>query len=164
MNKAPTLYMAVGPSGSGKSTVFEKIKLKNLNIHYYSWDALRLEWYDPTDYSNAWHLSNLDKEFKQKHQQYFRDLIETGEDIFVDNTNLTKKRRRFYLEIADKANYRTIGITFDVPLQTLIDRQKTRGDKSVPINNVIQQFNSYQYPTTDEFEKIIGSNEITRFI
>lgn len=162
--KTPILYMAIGPSGSGKSTIFNIIKTKKPTVQYYSWDMLRLEWYDPTDYSNAWHLSNLDKEFKQKHQQYFRDLIQTGEDIFVDNTNLSRKRRKFYLELANEANYRTIAITFDVPLQVLIDRQKTRGDKSVPINNVIQQFNSYQYPTNDEFDKIIGSDEINRFI
>jgi len=158
----PILFMAIGPSGSGKSTIFEKLKDKHPWINYYSWDACRLEWYDKTSYAKAWEMSCMDKEFKNKLDVKFNELLNEKTDLFIDNTNLSKKRRRPYIEAAKKLGYTVVGITFDVSLETLIARQSTRPDKYVPETAVIKQFESYQYPSiTEGFDEILDSSSLT---
>lgn len=155
------LWMLIGPTGSGKSTISNKIvrQSKN-NVNIFSWDTLRLEWYDSENYANAWELASQDRNFKSRANEEFCRLLEVGHDVIVDNTNLTPKRRKFFIQEAKKRGYETIGVTFDVPLQTLIDRQTTRGDKCVPTHSVIKQFNSYVYPNVDEFDILMESNRI----
>lgn len=158
-----TLWMLIGPTGSGKSTITKRIlqKVGNSNItDIFSWDELRLRWYDQDNYSNAWELSCRDREFKTKANEEFRNLLELGHNVIVDNTNLTPKRRKFFIQEAKRFGYQTIGVTFDVPLQTLIDRQVTRGDKCVPTHSVIKQFQSYVYPTEHEFDVLMESTDL----
>lgn len=156
------LYVAIGPSGSGKSTVFNKLKEKNPDLALFSWDALRLEWYDDGsgDYSKAWEKSCKDRKFQEKASAVLAQLIVEGKSIYIDNTNLTVKRRRPYIEAAKACGYTTIGITFDVDLKTLIARQTTRGDKYVNEGAVKQQFNSLQSPVWKEFDKVYESTRI----
>lgn len=161
INLQPILYIAIGPSGSGKSTIYNALSKKNPNMNYFSWDKYRLEWYDPEDYSNAWELSCKDKEFKLKLDEQFHKLLNERKDLFIDNTNLTKKRRRPYIENAQRLGYTVVGITFNVSLDTLIARQSTREDKYVPDKAVIQQFENYQYPSIMEgFDEIIDSENL----
>ena len=160
MEQQPILYIAIGVSGAGKSTVYEKLKEKDPDLIHFSWDALKLEWYDPTDYARAWNLANRDKHFKKKAYAVFLEHLKTGKSIYVDNTNLTIKRRKPMLEDGKKHGYITHGITFDVDLKTAIARQATRGDKYVPEGSVIQQFNSLQPPAWKEFDKTYESTRI----
>lgn len=158
----PILYVAIGPSGSGKSTVLQKLRRKNPNIAHFSWDALRLEWYDSTDYSKAFELSCLDKTFKLKADAYFQKLIHERppRDVYIDNTNLTMKRRRPFIETAKRLGYKTVAITFNIDLKTLISRQTTRPDKYVPEDAVIKQYNNLQPPGWQEFDEVIESESI----
>lgn len=156
----PILYVAVGPSGSGKSTAFRKLKEKNPNINHFSWDDLRHEWYDANDYARAWEMSCADKEFKNKAQAVFESLIVQNQDLYIDNTNLTVKRRRPYINRARALGYKVVAITFDVDLKTAISRQSTRGDKYVSEGAVRKQFESLQPPTIGEFDKVIDSATI----
>lgn len=156
----PVLYMAVGPSGSGKSTVFKKLQSKNLNIAHYSWDALRHAWYDEEDYARAFELACADRTFQSNAMKVFEGLLETKRDIYVDNTNLTRKRRKQFLKKAVALGYKTVAITFDVDLKTAISRQSTRGDKYVSEGVVEKQFASLQPPTIGEFDKVIDSATI----
>ncbi len=158
--KQPILYIAIGASGSGKSTIFKKLKSHNPNLNYFSWDQLRLDWYDSEDYSNAWKLANEDKSFNLKADVHFRNLLKQKQDLFVDNTNLTEKRRLSFIIPAKKLGYKTVAIIFNVPLKTLIDRQTTRNDKYVPEESVKGQFNSLQPPTKGEFDVVINSESI----
>ncbi|MGZ8924267.1 MAG: AAA family ATPase [Nitrososphaeraceae archaeon] len=161
ISNKPTLYVAIGPSGSGKSTVYNKLKAKNPNLGLYSWDALRHEFYDEADYARAWELSARDPNFKHKVEHRFQQLLDSKSDIYVDNTNLTPKRRKPLINKAKELGYRVIAITFDVNLKTLIARQTTRGDKNVPADAVTQQFNSLRMPTSVEgFDKVISSENI----
>lgn len=161
INLQPILWLACGPSGSGKSTCFNILKKNHPNINYFSWDDLRLKWYNPNNYSNAWELSCKDKEFKLKLDEQFHKLLNERKDLFIDNTNLTKKRRRPYIENAQRLGYTVIGITFDVSLDTLIARQSTREDKYIPDKAVIKQFECYQYPSIMEgFDEIIDSENL----
>lgn len=152
----PQLIMPIGPSGSGKTTLFQKLKAKNPNLEIFSLDLLRHEFYDPDDYARAWKMSVEDKTFLQRANERFLELLKRRKDLYIDNTNLTPRSRRFYLEQAKKMGYKTIAYVFDVDLDTLIARQTTRSDKNVPAEAVKQQFSVMKRPEENEFDEIIG--------
>jgi len=155
-NAQPTLFVPISPSGGGKSTLYQKLKTQNPDLLVFSLDILRHEFYDPSDYAAAWRASNEDPQFKQRANDRFLELIKTGKDIYVDNTSLTPKRRRFYLNAARQHGYKTIAYVFDVDLPTLIARQKTRSDKSVPEEAVRQQYKSLVGPQAGEFDQVVN--------
>lgn len=156
----PILFVAIGPSGSGKSTTYEQLKRSVPELYHFSWDALRHLWYDLDDYANAFKLACEDKNFKNKADAVCFDLLHKRKNIYIDNTNLSANKRRPYLQAAKKLGYKTVAITFDVDLETLIARQTLRTDKYVPDSAVKQQYNSIQPPTLDEFDDIVDNNEI----
>lgn len=154
-NTQPTLFIPIGPSGSGKSTLYQKLKAQNPDMQVFSLDLLRHEWYDAKDYAAAWKASTEDKEFANKANQRFMEMVSTKKDVFVDNTNLTLKRRRFYLDQARRQGYKTVAYLLPTDLDTLVARQGTRKDKNVPADAVRQQFTSLQPPTSGEFDEVI---------
>ena len=121
----------------------------------FSLDTLRHEWYDPHDYHKAWKASTEDPGFLARSKEYYFDLLDHNKDIFVDNTNLSPKVRRFYIEMAKAKGYRTIAYVFDVPIETLLARQHTRGDKKVPEDAVRRQHKSFTRPLDGEFDQVI---------
>lgn len=151
----PTLIMPIGPSGAGKSTLFRRLKSENPSLRSFSLDDLRHEWYDPTDYAKAWKASTEDRQFEQKANQRFIEMIKQKQDIYIDNTNLSPKRRRFYLDLARKNGYKTVGYILDVDVDTLVARQSTRTDKSVPAEAVRRQHQSMVPPQANEFDEVI---------
>ncbi len=154
----PVLYVAIGAPACGKST-FRKELAGDTLIH--NMDELRCEWYlengqsSDADYDLAYKLSTEDKQFSSKVHQYFIKLIKTGQNIYCDNTNASGKRRRFYVLEAHKHGYKTVAVLFPVPLQTLLDRQKTREDKTVPEVAVKSLWNAISQPQIGEFDEIL---------
>ena len=149
-----TLYMPIAPSGAGKSTLFRKLKEQYPKLFSFSLDNLRHEFYDTEDYAKAFEASTRDKGFQQKANKRFLEMLATGSDIYVDNTNLSPKRRRFYLEQAKKRGYKTVAYTFNVDVDELIRRQSVRGDKNVPEDAVRRQHATLSEPLPDEFDEI----------
>ncbi len=152
------LYMSIGAPASGKSTFGEGF---GSDVLIHNWDNLREEFYvdEPTgdrdtDYDLAFDRSVEDKEFVSKCHQHFISLIKTGKSVYVDNTNASAKRRRFFVDQADRRGYRKVAVLFPTPLQTLLDRQKSRTDKTVPINAVKQIWESISMPQIGEFDEI----------
>ncbi len=136
--------------------MYRKLLTKHPDLQVFSLDALRHAWYDPNDYAKAWQASQDDKEFANKARQEYVKALQSGRDLYVDNTNLTPKTRRWYLEQAKANGYKTVALTFpNVDLDTLIRRQETRGDKNVPAGAVRQQFFSLKGPEEDEFDEVI---------
>lgn len=150
----PTIYFPIGVSGAGKSTYLKKLQTKIPDLQVFSLDTLRHEFYDPVDYAKAFSASTKDKEFSSRANQRFIDMIATGKSIYIDNTNLTAKRRRFYLDVARKNGYKTHAILMPVDIETLVKRQLTRGDKNVPEDAVRRQFASLQSPQEGEFDSV----------
>lgn len=151
----PKLYVPIGVSGSGKTTLRNKLQETNTTMQVFSLDVLRHLWYDKEDYAKAWEMSVQDKSFFSRSQKDFAEKINTGLDVFVDNTNLTPKSRRFCVQEAKKRGYKTIAILFpSITLELLISRQTTRGDKNVPETAVRQQYNSLTSPLDGEFDEV----------
>lgn len=160
LNMHPTIWIPIGASGSGKSTFLKKLRTENPDrqIDSFSFDDLRHQWYDQENYARAFRLSTEDKEFNNKAYAVFRQMIKSGNDIYVDNTNLTVKRRKFYIDIARRAGYRVVGIEMPVDLETIIARQQTRGDKNVKADAVRDQYDRLERPAAGEFDRVIVSN------
>ncbi len=147
-----TIFMPVAPSGSGKSTL--RVKLQDsIDFEYYSWDALRLEMYD-SDYKKAYEMSVKDNGFNNKVMKVYYELLKTGKNIYIDNTNLGRRRRAPYIDAARKAGYQVHGFLLPNTIETLLYRQTIRGDKEVPEHAVRQHYMSLQLPLYGEFDNI----------
>lgn len=152
----PVLVMPISASGSGKSTFFSSGYADQIsnNILPFSLDALRLDWYG-SDYAEAFKMSCEDNGFENKTKKVFKEMVTHKENIYVDNTNTSRKRRSFYLNEAKRAGYKTVAVLFPVDLDTVQARQKTRGDKCVPADAVTRQYFGLSYPSVGEFDEII---------
>jgi predicted kinase len=158
--QAPYLYIPIAPSGAGKSTYFKKLKKADSELIFYSWDDLRLQWYNATDYQDAYNKSTEDNQFGSKVMKEYSAHLKTRKSIYVDNTNLSRRRRRPYIDDARKAGYYVIGIIFPIALDTVLKRQLTRMDKNVPESAVRQHYMSLQCPLYREFDRIEVINTI----
>lgn len=72
-----------------------------------------------------------------------------GKDIVIDATNICKRDRASYFEIAKFHNATVTGIVFDIPVVTCMERNKNR-NRVVPDHVYIKMLEKYQDPTLDE--------------
>ncbi len=161
----PRLVMPIAPSGAGKTTLFTRMYQPERYGHF-SLDEMRFIWTMeqtevPKDldrkgqYSFVWNYCNEhEKEFKQYWQNDFRSATRRGVNLFVDGTNLSAKKRRFFLTEAENRGYWTTAWLFPVTLETVVDRQTRRPDKLVPERSVKQQYDSLALPQYGEFDEI----------
>jgi len=160
---APILYIPIAASGSGKSTMFRseamdcvlKVDAVEGEVLHFSLDKLRHDWYDADDYRNAFALACADKDFVNKANSAFADMTKTGQTIYLDNINISKKRRANYIRQARRYGYTVKAFLLPVALQTVLDRQTTRPDKSVPLEAVNQQYMGLSLPSIGEVDMVI---------
>lgn len=159
-------YMLIGASGSGKTTYTQMHGGTESNTH--SMDTLRLEWYPLENapdikaaYRYAFTQSIEDIDFGHKVQSSFHELLNSGAStIFVDNTNLTTKRRNFYTNAARAKGYTIVGVLFPIAEDALTARTQTRADKLVPLDVVVNQYKQLQLPSLSEVDGVhyVGAN------
>lgn len=160
------MHLPIAPSGAGKSTLFNHlISQYHKELRHFSLDALRHQLYDVTDYSKAFEQSVNDPNFQSKANHAFiaaiTDCKTAGSDLYIDNTNLTPKRRQFYITEARKRGYVIIGHLMPSCVDVVISRQSTRKDKHVPGPAVYKQYMSLVLPTYGEVDNImIHTNNI----
>ena len=150
-NDVPKMVIPIGPSGCGKSTYQEKFE----DFEHYSWDALRHEFYDADDYAKAYEMATADKDFMNKVNARFMDIVREGKNIYIDNVNVGKRRRTFFINEARRRGYHVQAILFPVDLITLMNRQISRPEKNVPEHAVRNQFMHLQVPQFGEFDDVI---------
>lgn len=155
-HNAPVMYIPVGPSGCGKSTFLKTLR-KTTDVDVFSLDALRHEWYDQVNYTSAYQQSVDDKSFEAKANARFHEQVKTHRTMYIDNTNLSARRRKMYLSAARLHGFKTIAIIMPISLSTLIQRRTSRSDKTVPESAVIQHYNALQAPLFGEFDDVVVS-------
>lgn len=167
-------YIMVGVSGSGKSTVmWDMINhfpqmwdmiLKTVEQTYsiFSLDMCRLDFLDEISddpkvaYARAFDKANNNKsEFNAFVDKVWKQALES-EVVFVDNTNLTKKSRARWIQDARKKGFKIVAVNVMSPLQTVLDRQATRKDKSVPAEVVRDMYMRMQEVQADEADYIMN--------
>jgi predicted kinase len=150
----PKLVLMVGASGSGKSTYCSV--LESQGFKYFSLDASRIRYgqengtkgSNPIDvYARA--FAYCDKHrgpFRQYADREFSDLVKAGENIIIDNTNVNQKARENYSTYARENGYQIGCAMFPITKAKLLERQKARRDKTVPIVAVLDQYKRISMP------------------
>ena len=88
--------------------------------------------------------------FGQYSQKAFSELVRARKTIVVDNTNTTRKARRTFTSEVRKRGYKVVTVLFPIDLITLLDRQKSRTDKCVPLDAVRGQYGKISLPMLGE--------------
>lgn len=133
----------VGPAGAGKST------------------------YCKDELSDYFRISQ-DLMGKDGHKKSFLAALKTEDKIVIDRMGFSRDQRKFYLEEAKRAGYKTQIIVLMENFKTCFERIVTRekhptiaaGDKRTAFQALNMFFNSYQEPRRDEADEIkfIGEN------
>lgn len=139
------MFLMVGVSGSGKSSIVRKLVAAK-QAAVFSLDSCRVlfmhaehagQWWSDLDtpesrYAKTFEYCNAHpKEFDNFVTKTWRAVLQ-ADTLVVDNTNLTVKSRRRWVTESRAKGFSVTAINVVTPLQTVICRQKTRGDKSVP--------------------------------
>ena len=138
------IILAVGLPGSGKSTYFQKRHIQPLSS-----DTLR-SWLldDETDQSQQYRVFLT--------LRYLLELrLKLGQKkSFVDATNLTRKERRRYFDLAKRYGGEVHAIYFETPLATCMRRNRRR-QRRVPDEVIERMARKLAPPTLEEgFTKI----------
>lgn len=141
-------FLMVGVSGSGKSTAQKAISdlLKDCTQAVFSLDDCRFSFMNHSHAGQGWsdndsmkaqyamvfaYATEHEKEFKEFTTQEWNKCL-AYDVLFIDNTNLSKKSRARWTTEARAKGFKVCAVQMQTPLQVVIDRQKTRTDKSVP--------------------------------
>ncbi len=149
----PTLYMMVGVPGSGKTTwvADQDLTLKDYTVGSdYVIDELA-DMYDMT-YSEIFPLT-----IKFAEHVMYKEIeraIEAGDNIYWDQTNISKKSRAEKLAKIP-STYKKVAVFFPIP-SDLDERLASREGKTVPPHIIDAMVEMIEEPTLDEgFDEII---------
>jgi predicted kinase len=149
LSDRPRIVLAVGLPGSGKSTYFDGIGANPISS-----DAIRrLLVDDETDQTiNARVFTAV--------RYLLRQRIELRRPVtYIDATNLTRKDRKPYIEMAREHDAGIEALWFDVPLEVCKSRNAARG-RMVPEHAMDQLAAKLVPPSVEEgFERVtrVGS-------
>lgn len=162
--KEKTCYILIGASGSGKSTFTSTLN----NVSSFSWDTIRVALYEKLapvnelknqtvletyESAHKFCVTHRDK-FNQVCQTELKDLLRSGVDFAIDNTNVIKHNRSAFINDAKKYGYKVVGVYFLNDLETLQARNKERTDHMAPLNIVIKQYFNTNKPVIGEVDLI----------
>lgn len=161
---AKKAFILIGASGSGKSTVTRTIQEHFIpktpmigtgpTTAVFSLDACRLEYYAhflagsggqpslvPAEvYRAAFDYCNEQaKEFEVFVEEVWKAASKTPV-IIIDNVNSTRKSRAKWVQKLRQEKYHITMVEVQTPLDIILARQSTRGDKNVPVEAVKTQF------------------------
>lgn len=142
----PNLYVMVALPRAGKSTYVER-KLKN--IIRVSADQLRIlisgERSSPRKEPAVWWVRSI----------MLEAIMQQGFDVVVDQTNVTRDKRKPLLELARKYGYRSIAIVIKTDKETCRKRAiETRQEDLLPV--IERMASNYEEVTAEEgFDEII---------
>ena len=158
------LYIMVGPSGSGKSTWVanhmkdgdEVVSMDTMKLEYFSTHGAA-EKNAPEHFANdhefydaAWQYCTIDNQaaFNKfagaRVNEQMQRAAKAGKNVFFDIVNSSRRRRQAWVDLGRRYGFKIVGVEFWNTLETLVARQKTRPDHSVPEKSIRQQ----QYATT----------------
>ena len=139
------LYLMCGVPGAGKST-FLKNKIKPENTIVISRDEIRFSMVKPEEEYFS-HENDVLEEFWRQ----INEALKTGKDVFVDQTSLTPRSRKWLLQHVE--GYDTANLVWiDEDLDTCIARNNMRkGTRAyVPEDQVRRMYSQFVKPSLSE--------------
>lgn len=163
-NDKPRIVVPIAPSGCGKSTLYHK-EFAPTFYHHFSLDNCRIEFAkdfidtqglsEKEVYKVCWEFCrDNDNDFRKYWSNHLSKLISAKKNIYYDNTNLSRKVRRFPLTLAKQHGYTSVAMVLPMAYTIMIDRQDSRTDKYVPLNSIMRQLDALDLPSYGEFDNI----------
>lgn len=138
------LYLMCGPAGSGKSTWLSHHAKPSATI--ISRDQIRFGLIKPgEDYFSK------ENEVKKIFWSKINEALKNGQDVFVDQTSLTRRSRKYLLSHVSGYNHANI-IWINVPIQQAIEQNENRkhGRAYVPQHVIEEMYKEFEVPRLDE--------------
>ena len=148
------LYLMCGVPGAGKSTFIKK-RTRLDHAIVVSRDAIRFSIVKPDEE----YFSHEDEVVKIFWEQINKALAE-DKDVFVDQTSLTPKSRKWLLQHATGYEHANV-IWIDEDLETCLERNQHKPVK-VPEAAIRQMYASYRRPSLNDFLSLNVEIEIVK--
>jgi predicted kinase len=146
------LYMPIGAPGSGKTTLFSQVDAANEHAEMvvFSYDNIRKE------VNGSYKESDVKPGFYEMANKRFFKMAAKHCSIYVDNMNLSKKRRGWVLSHAKSKGFHTVAIIKLITISDCMKNNKSRCiDKVVPDEILIEKYINLNYPSFIEFDEIM---------
>ena len=152
MKNKLTVWLLCGAPGSGKSTYGKALMNKLPNTERVCPDEFRAKFGTGEDDQSV-SKQAFDASFKAE-EEYLKE----GKSVIIDATNTHRKGRKSFIDIARKYGANVNALVFNVDKQTLITRNKKRGDeggRNVPEWVIDRMLLNYKCPSVpDEVDDI----------
>lgn len=147
MQESNKIVLLVGAPGSGKSTYGKTLLSTIPNSVLISSDQIRFEL--TGDESNQ----TINGQVFKKVENDVKLNCVLGKNVIVDATNINRRDRKIYIEIAQKYGFMIEAYVFECDKQTLINRNAARGKsggRNVPEFVIDKMLAKYQSPSINE--------------
>lgn len=144
-------YILIGAPGSGKSTWGKQLAEKNANV-------VRL---CPDDFRAKFGWGEGDQSVSAQAFAATRngmdEALRNGKDVLIDATNMYRKTRKDFVNIAKKHGATTVAVVFEAEKSLLLERNAKRGSeggRNVPEDVIDRMLGKYERPNELEFDQV----------
>lgn len=151
MNDKQIMWILVGAPGSGKSTFRNTLLQGNPNVVCVCPDDNRR-----TLGGDSNNQAVSPAAFAMAKRQV-QTALESGKSVIFDATNMYRKARKDFINIARGRGVEVNAVVFECTKQTLLQRNAkrgTEGGRCVPEDVIDRMLGRYQRPDTTEFDNI----------
>ena len=125
-----TIFILIGIQASGKTTFCQK--------YFSAIDTVSL------DVINT----------RKNEDKIIAELINTGKNFVIDNTNPTKAERKKYIDIAKQNGYKAVGIYFRSSVDECAERNEKR-EVVIPLKGILSTAKKLEQPSySEKFEEL----------
>ena len=145
------VWLLVGAPGSGKTTFGKTLVEGDPRIVRFCPDEFR------AIFGNGEGDQSVSAKAFEATRVALDQALSEHKSVVIDATNMYRKARKQFLDIADKHNAMKSAMVFEVDKSTLIDRNVKRGangGRNVPENVIDTMLGRYERPATPEFDSV----------
>lgn len=149
LNTQREILLTIGCSGSGKSTYASELVKSNNSWVEINRDNIRANLFLGGNPHLMWqqykHTNANEKLVNQQVEILFHKAVNARKNIIISDTNLNIKTRHYWVNIAEKYNYKYGEKIFglDLSLEELLRRDSLRLDKPVGKNIILKQWSQF---------------------
>lgn len=144
-------YLMVGAPGSGKSTWGKNATSVNADIVRLCPDEFRAK------FGSGEADQSVSAQAFGATRNGMEDALKSGKSVLIDATNMYRKTRKDFIDIAKKYDAETIAVVFEADKQTLLSRNQKRGSeggRNVPEHVIDSMLSKYERPSVGEFDQV----------